>query len=198
MGAAVRHRDLHPEAGAPLPLPRPHLLTMDLVSNIQRHPVLDLPRLLGNPIIQPLRSLVGLLGMPVQPVAPVLPGLVLDELDQPLTDHPPPRPWRHEQVFQVTEIIAAPGRAVEYVVNEAEDLPAVRGHGAVHGLGRVEEARPGTLGDGRAQLHLVEGLVLRPVVGPWLQVGLLHFAYENGQLGGGHSSNPFWTTQLNE
>lgn len=153
---------------------------MALVSNIQRHPVLNHPRLLGNPVIQPLRSPVGLLGMPVQPVALLLPGLVLDELDQLLADHPPSGARAHEQVFQVAEVVAPPGRAVEHIVDEAKESFAVGGHGAVHGFGRVEEAGPGALGDGWAQVYLVEGLVLRPVVVPGLQVGLLHFADEDG------------------
>lgn len=168
---------------------------MNLVSDIQRHPVLNHPRLLGDPVIQPLRSPVGLLGMPVQPVALLLPGLVLDELDQPLADRSAPCAGAHVQVFEVAEVVAPPGRAMEHVVDEAEDLLPVGGHGAVHGLGRIEEAGPGALGDGWAQVHLVEGLVLRPVIAPGLQIGLLHLANENGQLGGGHYWNPFGSRQ---
>ncbi|MNH26325.1 hypothetical protein D3C79_863700 [compost metagenome] len=68
---------------------------------------------------------------------------------------------------------------MEHIMDEAEHPLTVRGHGAVHGLGRVEETGPGQFGRGLAQLYFVERLILLPIRAPLLQIALLQLANRN-------------------
>ena len=117
-----------------------------------------------------------MLGVPVKPFTVFFLRLPLHILDKLFAYHLASCAWADVEIFQVAEVIAAPGRAVKDEVDETVEAFAVAGDRAMHRFGTVKEACPSYLGRRQTDIYLVKRLVLGPKIAPLLEVPLFYWA----------------------
>src|SRR5580658_6181374 len=119
------------------------------------------------PVVDPARRRVALTGVPID-AAPSVALAARDQLaDQRRADALPARTGRDKEVFEVARRPAPPRVRMQHVVAEADDM-AIRAdrNQRVHGLRRIEDARPRRPGDVLGDARLVERAVRRPQRAP--------------------------------
>src|SRR5580704_3754969 len=108
--------------------------------------VLDKTGALSHRIIEPARVRVCLMRIPEDARGAHVPCRRGDSVDQRPSHASAPLRRAHVEVLQITARVDEPGRALEEIVREADQLIAARRDDGVDRLQRVEDALPGRVG----------------------------------------------------
>src|SRR5262245_2550537 len=140
----------------------PSLLFRFLVGRLELLAILHEPRPVRDLVVKQLRGFVGLVSHPVESAGARVARGGLDRRNQLASGATAAQRRFDEQVFKVAIADRRPGRAMQQIMCEPDELAFAYGDQRMERLDRIEEALPGSVRHFGRKLRLVEGEIALP------------------------------------